>query len=152
MKVKDLLWPIVLGVSALVMAISFFLPFAATEVNGNIMGESSAFFGLDGVDSPAFASIMTIAYIVGFIAVIVLATLGLVKAFGGKIANGKLIAIIAGIVAAVAAVAMVVFGILFLNANGDDVMKLIPQIGFYFAAAGLVIGAVSAFLTSKDLE
>ena len=147
MKVKDLLWPIVLGVSALVMAISFFLPFI-----GNDMGSASAFFETNEfMKSPAFASIVSVAYIVGFMAVIALATLALVKAFGGKIPAGKLVALIAGIVAAVAAVAMVVFGLLFMNAN-KDLMDFVPQIGFYFAAAGLVIGAVSAFLTRKDLE
>ena len=146
MKVKDLLWPIVLGVSALVVTIGLFLGFYAIE--GFAGYNSFTLFLADEADSGAFMYLVAIGNILGLLALVVLATLSLVKAFGGKIAKGKLIALIAGIVAAVSAVMVVLFTLLFNGAN----KPMIPGIGFYFTAAGLVIGAVSAFLTSKDLE
>ena len=147
MKVKDLLWPIVLAASTVVVIVSLFLAFYTAGSYGVGMFNE----GLKMLASPALHTLAVIFVFLGLIALVGMTVIALLKVFGVKVPAARLIMMIGAIVAAVSAVAIVLFALLFGNAN-SALGNLGAGLGLYFAVAGLVIGAVSAFLTRKDLE
>ena len=148
MKVKDLLWPIVLAASTVVVIVSLFLAFYTVGSQGVGIFEETIKYA----SSPALHTVAVIFVFLGLVALVAMTVVALLKVFGVKVPAARLIMMIGAIVAAVSAVGVILFGLLFGNANSNDYVTCSGGLGLYFALAGLVIGAVSAFLTRKDLE
>lgn len=160
---KNWLWPIALMASTVVVIVSLFLNFYALSADtpaGEMTGYAGLFEDMSGGASPALHTITLIAVILGLIALVGLVVVTILKLLKVKVpATGK-IALVCSIVAAVAGVCVLLFGLLFCGANTETIdiggtsigQTMTGAIGLYFAFAGLILGAVSAFLTKKSIE
>lgn len=160
---KNWLWPIALMASTVVVIVSLFLNFYALSAD-TPAGEMTAYAGLfedmSGGASPALHTITLIAVILGLVALLALVALTVLKLLKVKVPATGTIALVCSIVAAVAGVCVLLFGLLFCGANTETIdiggasigQTMTGAIGLYFAFAGLILGAVSAFLTKKSIE
>lgn len=151
MKAKNLLWPIALMASTVIVIVSLFLAFYVAK-NPMATMTLGLFDDVAGAKSAILHTFAMIAVILGLVALVALTVITILKLLNVKVPAAKMITFIGAIVAAVAGVCVLLFALLFGNANTNDFVTCSGGLGLYFAFAGLVIGAVSAFLTRKDLE
>lgn len=147
MKSKDLIWPLITGISFVFVLLSLFIAFISFT-NPISTTTAGLFADLAYLESAFLITIGQIAIIVSLVALAISALLMLVKGAKSKSKNKnlKILANILKIVLVLMAVAIAVVFILLFNANTATLLTVSGAVGFYFAVIGTALGAVSAII------
>lgn len=159
MNAKNLLWPIVLGVAAIVAIVGLFLNFytqTATTPVGDVSMSAGLFDSVEGAEVAALHTISLIAIIAGIVGLVGAGVIVALKAFANKDIKFDLITKVVALAVAVLAVIALVFLIIFMVKNSGTFfgteISIAPAIGFFFVFAGLILGAISTFMAGRALK
>lgn len=143
MKSKNLVWPLITGVSFVLVLLSLFIGFVSvTNLLGTTTGE--LFANYQYTKSAFLVTIGQIAVIASLAMLVFSGILMLLKLTKSKCKAQKLLGNIAKIALLLLAVVILVVFLVFFSENSSALATFAGGVGFYFAVIGTFLGAISA--------